>query len=340
MTQRMKRLVSILSAAIMLLAITASAAVAGPGDFEIPIDTIITAPAGSFVELARVDTPPELIGATCLGLAAAENQQSVHPGNDIIIATGDSEAVLADVEGAPGRITEADGPITLGPDVLLTLHMGDDEVFSGGLVVIIDVNCTLPPPTTVPPTTLPPTTVPPTTLPPVVEPPAPAIEIIKTADVEFYVDLTGEFTIDVTNPGPVALHDVHVTDALAVELDPGSDCPRTIGDLAVDETFTYSCTIANLDGASIYDNWAVAIGTGPLGTEVTDTDNAMVYPILGETLTTAAPGTTEAPSETLPVTGLSGDQAESFGAFGLMLVMGGIVLLSGAALVGQRRTDR
>jgi hypothetical protein len=335
MTQRMKRLVSIFSAAIMLLAITASAAVAGPGDFEIPIDTIITAPAGSYIELASEETPPEIIGATCLGLAAAENQQSVHPGNDIIISTGDTEAVLVDVEGAPGKVTQADGPITLGPTVVLTLHMGDDEVFSGGLVVIIDVNCTLPPTTTVPPTTVPPTTVP-----PVVEPPAPAIEIIKTADVEFYVDLTGEFTIDVTNPGPVALHDVHVTDQYAIDIDPGSDCPQTIGDLAVDETFTYSCTIANLDGASIYDNWAVAIGTGPLGTEVTDTDNALVYPILGETLTTAPPVTTEAPSETLPVTGISGDQAESFGAFGLMLVMGGIVMLSGAALVGQRRTDR
>jgi len=326
----MKRLISMFSLAAMLAIFVAPAALAAPA-FIIPIDTVIYEPPGSFTVLADVETPPELIGATCLGFAAAENQESVHPNNDIIIETGASTSTLEDVEGAPNKVTDATGAITLGPRVKLTLHMGEDGVFSGGLVVVIDVNCT-------PPTTLP--------------PPAPEIGIVKTADVEFYVNLTGEFTIDVTNTGPVPLHDVHVTDDYAVAIDPGSDCPAVIGDLAVGETSTYSCTIAGLDGVSAYDNVAIAIGTGPLGTEVTATDNAQVFPIKDVTVTTQAPpttqapvttqapGTTSAPAETLPVTGINGDAMEGFGVAGVILIMGGIVLLSGAALVGQRRTDR
>jgi hypothetical protein len=328
------------SLASMLVILVAPSALAAPA-FVIPIDTVIYEPPGSFTVLADVETPPELIGATCLGFAAAENQESVHPNNDIIIETGDSTATLKDVEGTPNKVTDATGSITLGPRVKLTLHMGEDGVFSGGLVVVIDVNCT--PPTTTPPTTeAPPTTV----------PPAPVISIVKTADVEFYVNNTGEFTIAVENTGPVPLHDVHVTDAYAVAIDPGSDCPAVIGDLAVGETSTYSCTIAGLDSVSSYDNVAIAIGTGPLGTEVTATDNAQVFPIKDVTVTTQAPpttqapvttqapGTTSAPDETLPVTGINGDAMEGFGVAGVILVMGGIVLLSGAALVGQRRTDR
>jgi uncharacterized repeat protein (TIGR01451 family) len=326
----MKRLITILLMGMMLVIVAATGATAAAG-FVIPIDTWIEEPPGTYVELANVQTPPELVGATCLGLAVAENGSSVHPNNDIIIETGGTTAVLKDVEGSSGKTTESIGAITLGPNVVLTLHMGDHGQFSGGLVVVIDVNCT-------PPTTLP--------------PPAPEIGIVKTADVEFYVNNTGEFTIDVTNTGPVPLHDVHVTDTYATAIDPGSDCPAVIGDLAVGETSTYSCTIAGLDGASAYDNVATAIGIGPLGVEVTATDNAQIFPIKDATVTTQAPPTTQAPgttqspattegtSETLPVTGINGDQMESFGVAGVILLMGGIVLLSGATLIGQRKINR
>jgi hypothetical protein len=330
----MKRLIGIFSLAAMLAVLVAPAALGAPV-FVIPIDTVIIEPPGSFTVLADVETPPDLIGATCLGFAEAENGESVHPNNDIIIETGSSVATLEDVEGSPNKVTDATGAITLGPRVKLTLHMGDDGIFSGGLIVVIDVNCT--PPTTTPPTT---------EAPPVTVPPVPGIGIVKTADVLFYVNNTGEFTIDVTNTGPVPLHDVHVTDAYAIAIDEFSDCPAVIGDLAVGANFEYSCTIAGLDGVSAYINVATAIGTGPLGTEVTATAEARIDVIGGVTLTTEAPATTQAPAttsapaETLPVTGINGDAMEGFGVAGVILVMGGIVLLSGAALVGQRRTDR
>ena len=166
---------------------------------------------------------------------------------------------------------------------------------------------------------------------------------------------TGEFTIDVHNSGPVDLHDVKVEDVYATTIDPGSLCPTTIGDLAVDEHFIYECDIEGLDGVSVYTNEATAIGTGPLGAIVTATAEATVVPIMETTITTEAPpttpptteapattqapGTTTAPGETLPVTGLSGDQASGFGKTGISLVLGGIVLLGAAALVGQYRKE-
>ncbi|MCL1593978.1 MAG: hypothetical protein M3132_06475 [Actinomycetia bacterium] len=324
----MKRIFTVMSLTVMLLALAVpNASAAG---IEIPIDTVVRTAPGTLTQLADVATPPELVGFECAGLAVAANQNSVHPGNNLIIETGGTSVKMLDVEGAPNGVTTAEGVITLGERVVVTLEMGPDGVFSGGFAIVIDVNCTAAP--------------------------TPVIEIEKMANPEIYLNNTGEFSIKVTNPGPVDLHDVHVTDDYAIGIDPASDCPTTIGDLAVGESFTYECTIGGLDGVSTYDNSATAIGTGPRGIIVTAIDNAVIVPeVLATTLTTPpttqapattqapgttqAPATTEAPGETLPVTGISGGQAEGFGMAGLALLVAGIVLLGGAALVGQSKTE-
>jgi hypothetical protein len=187
-------------------------------------------------------------------------------------------------------------------------------------------------------------------------PPTPSIDIVKTATPEFYgSDGVGTFTITVTNDGPVPLTDVQVTDARAIAIDPTSTCARPVKDLAVDEKVTFTCTIANLDyaGRQIFENEATAIGTGPYGTEVTDTDVATVYPILDTTVTTEAPTTTttiaatttiaptttSASSETLPVTGIANEHIRGLGFTGLALLLAGLVILGGATLVGQYRKE-
>ncbi|MGB5432632.1 MAG: hypothetical protein WBN35_01770 [Acidimicrobiia bacterium] len=186
----------------------------------------------------------------------------------------------------------------------------------------------------------------------------PSIDIVKDATPTYYgEDGVGTFTITVHNDGPVPLTDVSVTDDVADAIDPSSDCARPIKDLAVDEKVTYSCTVGNLDFAGLapFENSATAIGKGPDGTQVTDTDTATVFPqVLNTTVTTAAPTTTttaapattaaptttSATSETLPVTGVAGEQLRGFGIAGLALVLAGIVLLGGATLIGQyRRND-
>lgn len=180
-------------------------------------------------------------------------------------------------------------------------------------------------------------------------PPAPAISITKTATPEYYgEDGVGTFTITVLNPGPLPLHDVQVTDELALAVDPLSDCARPVKDLAVDESVTYTCTVGNLDFAGLapFYNEATSIGTGPYDKTVTSTDDATVFPeVLSTTVTTQAPATTQAPtttsgtSETLPVTGASGEQMLGFGIAGIILVLAGVMILGGATLIGQRRQD-
>lgn len=185
----------------------------------------------------------------------------------------------------------------------------------------------------------------------------PSIGIVKDATPTYYgEDGVGTFTITVHNNGPVPLTDVSVTDDVADAIDPSSDCARPIKDLAVGEKVTYSCTIGNLDFAGLapFENSATAIGEGPDGTQVTATDTATVFPeVLNTTVTTAAPTTTtaapattaaptttSASSETLPVTGVAGEQLRGFGIAGFALVLAGIVLLGGATLIGQyRRND-
>jgi LPXTG-motif cell wall-anchored protein/uncharacterized repeat protein (TIGR01451 family) len=111
---------------------------------------------------------------------------------------------------------------------------------------------------------------------------APAIDITK--DVEPAVipvntpgDISTEvtWTIEVTNTGNVALHDVVVTDALVPA------CDRAIGDLAIGGSSTYTCdsthTPDNL--AWTFTNVAVTTGIGPAGTIVTAQDDAMIDPI-------------------------------------------------------------
>ena len=336
----MKRITAIFAMAIMLLVIAATGASAA-GGFVIPIDTYIAAEPGSITPIAVVETPPELVGSTCFGVAVAENGTSVHLGNNIIIESGSSVAVLENVEGAPNKVTNAIGELTLGEIVELSLLMGNDGAFSGGIAVFIDADCT--PPTTVPPTTVPTTTVPTTTVPPTIVPPGdPVIDIVKTADPVFYDAAgIGYFTIEVHNPGPLDLTNVYVTDEDALTMDPNSDCPAVIGDLAVGETVTYECSVANLNGVSPFDNEATSIGTGPNDKEVTDTAEATVFaPVQDTTVTTAAPTTTVAPTETLPATGVPSEQLRNFGAVGMALVLAGLVLLSGAAALGQSRKNR
>lgn len=134
----MKRIRVIVALTAALLALGSSVALAAI--FEIPIDTVVYAPEDSITRLETVDTPPDLIGASCVGVAVAANQTSVHPGNDLIISSGGTSVVLEDVERAPGTTTPASGELTLGEQVTVDLRMGPDEVFSGGLVIIIDDN--------------------------------------------------------------------------------------------------------------------------------------------------------------------------------------------------------
>lgn len=94
---------------------------------------------GSSHVLATAQVPGELVGATWDVAAIAGNQESVHPDNDLIVSSGQDSLVLEDVEGEAFLERTSAGSMTLRSQITVTLMMGQDEVFSGGITV--EVRC-------------------------------------------------------------------------------------------------------------------------------------------------------------------------------------------------------
>jgi uncharacterized repeat protein (TIGR01451 family) len=106
-------------------------------DISIPIETRAHGLVGSEQLLATVGTG-DLEGQECSVSATSENQSSIHPNNDLVVASGSTSVVLEDVEGESGGTVHADGLLTLGTTVTVTLVFGEDQVFSAGITVNID----------------------------------------------------------------------------------------------------------------------------------------------------------------------------------------------------------
>ncbi|MEO1065365.1 MAG: LPXTG cell wall anchor domain-containing protein [Actinomycetota bacterium] len=125
----------------------------------IPVDNVVRAPEGSHTVVATADVPAGQQGASCLVDTRGENGLSVHPNNDLIVASNGSSVVLPDIEREPGAVTTASGRVELGTSIVVTLRMGPHEVHSGGLTVTLDCD----PPTTTETTAWTTTTAAPTT---------------------------------------------------------------------------------------------------------------------------------------------------------------------------------
>ena len=194
-----RRLTAAAAATTLVLASPAAA------DISIEFDNLISGPVGTVRTVAEDTVPPELVGDTCRISVIAENQASVHPGNDLIVSTGDSQAVFVGVEDEANGGTTETYEVVVGPTIVVQLRFGPDELSSLGFELSFDCTpnpntglqtgtSTTVPPTTVTPTTsiststtvttAPPAIEPPTTAPPATDPPAtasPATEPPTTA---------------------------------------------------------------------------------------------------------------------------------------------------------------
>jgi hypothetical protein len=138
---------------------------------DIPIDTVVDdAPPFEQHILATQAVDPADEGKSCEVTIIGTNQESMHPGNNLVVGSNGSSVTAFDVEREPGAITEAVGTLVLGPTVTVELFLGPDHVFSAGLVVSIDCIQVSPEP----PVVRPPVVNPPVVNPPVVTSPSPA----------------------------------------------------------------------------------------------------------------------------------------------------------------------
>ena len=106
-------------------------------DLMIPIESVVRGPNGSQHLLTTVAVPAENQGQECRVAAEARNQDSVHPDSNLLIASATSVEIL-DVENDAYGIVLAEGLITLSDTSVVTLTLGADEVFSGGLDLTVD----------------------------------------------------------------------------------------------------------------------------------------------------------------------------------------------------------
>lgn len=133
----MRRRITVFAGLVSIigLVLMQSPASAGHGDISVPLNTFVQAGVGEIVQLVSMPVDSELVGATCSWEFHATNQESVHPGNDLILSTGGTDTVVPGVENAPGQVLDVAGSFQLGEMVTVSLRMGADEVFSAGLSV-------------------------------------------------------------------------------------------------------------------------------------------------------------------------------------------------------------
>lgn len=98
---------------------------------------IIRGEEGDRVNLGTFDTPADLVGQVCSVTASGNNNESVHPGNDIEV-TSESTVVLEGVEDSANKTTVAAGSLSLSEDISFTLILGPDGVYSAELDVTLD----------------------------------------------------------------------------------------------------------------------------------------------------------------------------------------------------------
>jgi hypothetical protein len=100
---------------------------------EVPITQSFASGApGSTTALGSVPVPANLVGRSCTAQAVVTNQESIHPGNTLIITSGASSVSVAGIEETPGSVTSQAGVLTLGDSITVSLQFGNDGLSSLG----------------------------------------------------------------------------------------------------------------------------------------------------------------------------------------------------------------
>ena len=121
-------------------------AIPASGAEFIPIENeeLLIARPGTITTVGEVQVDPANVGALCRLTVVTENGASIHYGNNLIVTTGDQQAVIEDVEATADQTTDLSVELTVGETISFGLEMGPDWVSSLGFGLEID--CTLPQP--------------------------------------------------------------------------------------------------------------------------------------------------------------------------------------------------
>ncbi len=100
---------------------------------EIPIQEVYaTGEVGSSVAMGSADVADELAGRACTVEAVVTNGESVHPGNTLVVTSGDSSVSIDGIEDTADAVTTEGGTLTLGDTISAAVVLGDDGATSLG----------------------------------------------------------------------------------------------------------------------------------------------------------------------------------------------------------------
>ncbi len=107
-------------------------------DIAIDFDELQFGPPGTVLQVAEVEVDPEFVGEKCTLEVRAENQASVHLGNDLIVTTGSVQAVVIGVEDTANGGTDQTYDLVLGETITIEIRFGQDGMSSLGFGLAFD----------------------------------------------------------------------------------------------------------------------------------------------------------------------------------------------------------
>lgn len=156
MTQSMvstKTMVGGITAALLALVVVLIGLPASAQTVELDFDDVaVGGDEGTTVEIGKADVDSELVGRSCNLVAEVQNQSSVHPGNKLIVTSGDSTLEIEAIEDTADGLTSEAGTLTLGETIVVAVQFGPNQYTSLGsnLTVTCEPLPPSPPPSTVP----------------------------------------------------------------------------------------------------------------------------------------------------------------------------------------------
>jgi hypothetical protein len=125
--------------AVGLLLLWPGAQAGALDDIVVEYEVVRGAP-GDVVELVTAPVGADEVGMICVITAVSDNNTSTHPNSDLIIETNGDSFTISDVEAAPEQKKQESSVegVELGDKVTVSVRLGEDGVFSGGVVLTSD----------------------------------------------------------------------------------------------------------------------------------------------------------------------------------------------------------
>ncbi len=100
---------------------------------QIPLTEVYqTGDAGSTVALGQTAVDGNLVGRSCSVTATISNNDSLHPGNTLVVTSGGASVQISGIEDAVGSSTLSGGTIVLGDSISASVVLGADGATSIG----------------------------------------------------------------------------------------------------------------------------------------------------------------------------------------------------------------